>query len=35
MVVVLGLDFDKVDEICKLLLFDDKIIELVNINCLG
>ncbi|HDH1756441.1 TPA: ACP S-malonyltransferase [Staphylococcus aureus] len=35
MAAVLGLDFDKVDEICKSLSSDDKIIEPANINCLG
>lgn len=35
MAAVLGLDFDKVDEICKSLSYDDKIIEPANINCLG
>ena len=30
-----GLDFDKVDEICKSLSSDDKIIEPANINCPG
>lgn len=35
MVAVLGLDFDKVDEICKSLSSDDKIIEPANINCPG
>ncbi|HAR4460384.1 TPA: ACP S-malonyltransferase [Staphylococcus aureus] len=33
MAAVLGLDFDKVDEICKSLSSDDKIIEPANINC--
>lgn len=33
MAAVLGLDFDKVDEICKSLSYDDKIIEPANINC--
>nr|WFN99978.1 ACP S-malonyltransferase [Staphylococcus aureus] len=33
MAAVLGLDFDKVDEICKSLSSDDKIIEPSNINC--
>ncbi|HAZ6051732.1 TPA: ACP S-malonyltransferase [Staphylococcus aureus] len=35
MAAVLGLDFDKVDEICKSLSSDDKIIEPANINCPG
>ncbi|HDG8486484.1 TPA: ACP S-malonyltransferase [Staphylococcus aureus] len=35
MAAVLGLDFDKVDEICKSLSSDDKIIEPANINCTG
>lgn len=35
MAAVLGLDFDKVDEICKSLSSDDKIIEPANINCSG
>ncbi|HBC4229764.1 TPA: ACP S-malonyltransferase [Staphylococcus aureus] len=35
MAAVLGLDFDKVDEICKSLSSDDKIIEPANINCQG
>ncbi|EOB8625524.1 ACP S-malonyltransferase [Staphylococcus aureus] len=35
MAAVLGLDFDKVDEICKSLSYDDKIIEPANINCPG
>lgn len=33
MAAVLGLDFDKVNEICKSLSSDDKIIEPANINC--
>lgn len=33
MAAVLGLDFNKVDEICKSLSSDDKIIEPANINC--
>ncbi|MDG5225819.1 ACP S-malonyltransferase [Staphylococcus aureus] len=35
MAAVLGLDFDKVDEICKSLSSDDKIIEPANNNCPG
>ncbi|MBO2759786.1 ACP S-malonyltransferase [Staphylococcus aureus] len=35
MAAVLGLDFDKVDEICKSLSSDDKIIEPANFNCPG
>ncbi|KMR19425.1 ACP S-malonyltransferase [Staphylococcus aureus] len=35
MAAVLGLDFDKVDEICKSLSSDDKIIEPANINWPG
>ncbi|HDG1321122.1 TPA: ACP S-malonyltransferase [Staphylococcus aureus] len=35
MAAVLGLDFDKVDEICKSLSSDDKIIEPANINSPG
>ncbi|HHV8920936.1 TPA: ACP S-malonyltransferase [Staphylococcus aureus] len=35
MAAVLGLDFDKVDEICKSLSSEDKIIEPANINCPG
>ncbi len=35
MAAVLGLDFDKVNEICKSLSSDDKIIEPANINCSG
>lgn len=35
MAAVLGLDFDKVNEICKSLSSDDKIIEPANINCPG
>ncbi|HHM2961172.1 TPA: ACP S-malonyltransferase [Staphylococcus aureus] len=35
MAAVLGLDFDKVDEICKSLSSDDKIIEPATINCPG